>query len=712
MSTSRGPTRRTGAAKASRRATQAAVGSAAFAWSMLLLGGTAQADAPPDPPSDPNPSGDSLWIPASPPPEADATTFESAPAESVSETPAESAEPAESAAAPSPTPAGPPDQSTQTVEIANEGTAVGTTGSNTAIGNSAAGENQADECPTGGTQITLICTATPTGAAGVASGNADANGSLSDSGITQVTNIVANADGQVDILQVALIINIGVGMANSGQNTAGAAGGPSLGAAGTASVGTASIGTGIVNVTGLLADTQVVQGVTIVSGSASDQSVTVLNIGIGYGNSGTNLSVGSVLGDGTQEVAAGGAPGSGEAAIGTGGAGALGDRSGSLIMQIVTVTANENGSITVTQRAVIVNFGLALANSGGNIAASALSAAPAAQRSVIEDLIAALFGLDPATLFGGGSAAIDTGTASATGNQSQSSILQQVTGSVGGDASATSDQSAWIGNFGAALANSGVNGAAGTLAVLPDGSPMANAEAMVARFLQLLTNPEGLVPGNSELSSALDLGSALLDVQGNIGMTEILAGFDESAAFGATDGGVRIRQVTGVLNIAIALADSGNNLAVSNVTGTNTTGGSVTALDAVASQVLGRATILTGTVNVVGEQARVTVCQIRGDDDSICPRDEVNPPAETESGGGPFVEAAVAATGAPATVSTVVKPNTVQTNPAQTNAAQTGLPTTGAPISLQVLLGVAATGGGMVLRRAGRQSGRRDLRTT
>src|SRR5680860_1458778 len=301
MSTSRGPTRRTGAAKASRRATQAAVGSAAFAWSMLLLGGTAQADAPPDPPSDPNPSGDSLWIPASPPPEADATTFESAPAEpvpeepaesvsetpaesvsetpaeSVSETPAESAEPAESAAAPSPTPAGPPDQSTQTVEIANEGTAVGTTGSNTAIGNSAAGENQADECPTGGTQITLICTATPTGAAGVASGNADANGSLSDSGITQVTNIVANADGQVDILQVALIINIGVGMANSGQNTAGAAGGPSLGAAGTASVGTASIGTGIVNVTGLLADTQVVQGVTIVSGSASDQSVTVLN---------------------------------------------------------------------------------------------------------------------------------------------------------------------------------------------------------------------------------------------------------------------------------------------------------------------------------------------------------------------------------------------------------------------------------------------------
>ncbi len=39
-------------------------------------------------------------------------------------------------------------------------------------------------------------------------------------------------------------------------------------------------------------------------------------------------------------------------------------------MQIVTVTAADDGSITVTQRAVIVNFGLALANSGGNYALS------------------------------------------------------------------------------------------------------------------------------------------------------------------------------------------------------------------------------------------------------------------------------------------------------------------------------------------------------
>ena len=54
--------------------------------------------------------------------------------------------------------------------------------------------------------------------------------------------------------------------------------------------------------------------------------------------------------------------------ITSGPAHALGNRSTSTIFQIVTVTASGNGSLLVVQRAIIVNFGLALANSGLNAA--------------------------------------------------------------------------------------------------------------------------------------------------------------------------------------------------------------------------------------------------------------------------------------------------------------------------------------------------------
>ena len=71
------------------------------------------------------------------------------------------------------------------------------------------------------------------------------------------------------------------------------------------------------------------------------------------------------------------------------------------------------------------------------------------------------------------------------------------------------------------------------------------------------------------MAAALNLGSALLDVRGDISATETLAGLDEGEAWESSDGGVRIRQITGVLNIAIALANSGDNVAESVVTGSN-----------------------------------------------------------------------------------------------------------------------------------------------
>ncbi len=59
------------------------------------------------------------------------------------------------------------------------------------------------------------------------------------------------------------------------------------------------------------------------------------------------------------------------------------------------------------------------------------------------------------------------------------------------------------------------------------------------------------------MADALDLGSALLDLRGDISATETLAGLDEGEAWESSEGGVRIRQITGVLNIGISLANSG-----------------------------------------------------------------------------------------------------------------------------------------------------------
>ena len=659
-----------------RRAAKAAVGSAAFAAGVLLLGGTAHATdevVTEAPAPAPDPAGDSLWIPASPPPDA---VVDAPPAE-----PAPATEPAAASPTTDTTPV-PTSQTDQTTTVDSTGTGVANSGGNGAVGNGTAGGVQAEPCPTSGTQVALICTTTPAGAAGVTSGYAGAQGTNSTGGIAQITNIAATGNGQVDVLQVALIINIGVGLSDSGSNAAGASAGDSLGVA-----GVAGIGTGNANVTGLLGNTQIVQGVTVVGGSASDQSVTVVNIGIGVGNTGLNFAAGSVLGGGQQEVAAGGAPGDGSAAIGTGNTNAVGDNSGSLIMQIVTVTAADDGSITVTQRAVIINFGLALANSGGNTALSAMNGLPDAQRTMIEGLIAALFGLDPAMLFGGGSAAIGTGNANAIGNQSQSGIFQTVNGSIAGSDSATADQSAWVGNFGAALANTGLNGAVGTMAVLPDGSPMGSAEQMVSRFLALLANPAALANGDTAMADALDLGSALLNLRGDISATETLAGLDEGKAWESSDGGVRIRQITGVLNIGISMANSGHNVAESRVTGSN-----LDALEPTAAQVLGTASILTGPVDVMGLRSTVCVTQIigdRADFDEACPTPPgpEKPPVDVEVEGKQTPPPAVAV---PVSVPVEVAEKAVQAG---------SLPRTGGSLDLEALFGLALIGGGVLIQR-------------
>ena len=203
----------------------------------------------------------------------------------------------------------------------------------------------------------------------------------------------------------------------------------------------------------------------------ASQLAAVLNIGVGVANSGLNFALAAVSSNNT------GSPSSvtfvtigGGANISAGPASALGNRSTSAVFQVVTVSASGDGSLLVIQRAIIVNFGLALANSGLNVAGGgaltardpgSTQAGAAAAAGAARARTARRARQTTARWIGGALVAIGTGGAHAIGNDTTTGIHQQVTGSVTGDQTAQAIQDAWVGNFGVGVANSGANGAAG-----------------------------------------------------------------------------------------------------------------------------------------------------------------------------------------------------------------------------------------------------------
>ena len=90
---------------------------------------------------------------------------------------------------------------------------------------------------------------------------------------------------------------------------------------------------------------------------------------------------------------------------------------------------------------------------------------------------------------------------------------------------------------------------------------------MVARFLGLLGDPSALSTATPTWPTRSTSARRSSTLRGDISATETLAGLDEGAAWESSDGGVRIRQITGVLNIGISLANSGDNVVESVVTG-------------------------------------------------------------------------------------------------------------------------------------------------
>src|SRR5205085_1312211 len=208
--------------------------------------------------------------------------------------------------------------------------------------------------------------------------------------------------------QTATVLNLGIGIANTGLNAAvgnassststtaqaaSAAGATddavasNFGDSTTNSDGKASIATGNANSIGndSSATTNIAQTVKTdgVNAVLPDQTVNAFDIGIGFSNSGLNLAVGNISQNTatttqTADVTTGGDdtvasnfgeaidPSSGSASITTGNANSVGSAAHTNIAQ--TADASNGGFLLSDQSATSINFGVGIANTGLNAA--------------------------------------------------------------------------------------------------------------------------------------------------------------------------------------------------------------------------------------------------------------------------------------------------------------------------------------------------------
>jgi hypothetical protein len=428
----------------------------------------------------------------------------------------------------------------------------------------------------------------------------------------------------VDILQIALVVNIGVGTSNSGNNVAGAGAGGSTG--GTGSV-TSTTQSGQAGAIGDASTTGVKQSAVVGNGDTSKQTALVVNIGIGIGNSGLNITIGTVNNNGQQAGTQSVTSGQTSGLVQTGNATAIGDKSVSHITQLAGGLASGTAVLTIDQRAIVVNFGTALANSGANVALASfdptsLTPEESAIVSAVLAILAPFFAPQhngTAASMGNTIAKVITGNASALGNASTTDITQTVMGNVTGAGTASAEQRAQVANFGLALANSGFNGA---LAGIPLGGAPSDAQAQLVaaqssllQFLSLLTNLDWLNSANpfAQFSQTVDLGGMQLNLGGSLQGDEFLLGWDSAYApdGGPIPGGVRVRQISGVLNIGFATSDTGDNTVVALVTATHgqngTTLSSHNGINNGGPDVL--AHVLSGNAAAIGNRSDVMVCQ-------------------------------------------------------------------------------------------------------
>ena len=420
------------------------------------------------------------------------------------------------------------------------------------------------------------------------------------------------------------MINLGVANGQTGANGALASGGQG-GAGGDTQT---AIDTGDASAVGNRAQTTVTQAAVVAGGDASTQIAAVLNIGIGVGNSGLNVAMGTVTVDGLSASQLT-LLNTGSAAVQSGSADALGNRSDTRVLQSATGTASGTAVLQIGQWAIVLNFGTAFANSGGNaaIAGTGPGGMSEAEYQAILAIVNVLgpildgIGTTEGATVGSSAAVITTGNTAALGNDSATTIAQTAAGAVSGSDYASATQRATVANLGLALANSGYNAALSNTGTI-DLDALSPAATELGNFLSLLTDTSWLSSPNpfASFAQSVDVGGVTLSLGGDISGVEFLLGWDDALApnAGPAGAGVRVRQISAILNIGIAMSNSGSNTAISLVSGANTTTSSdVQALiSTLAATELGAsangsalARISSGDASAIGSDAVVKICQ-------------------------------------------------------------------------------------------------------
>ena len=274
-------------------------------------------------------------------------------------------------------------------------------------------------------------------------------------------------------------------------------------------------------------------------------------MGLATANSGANV----ITGTGT--AGSGGSIGSGEAS-------ATGNESLTEIEQYADILGMDQSTVNVTQQATVLNVGFALANSGLNdvsgVASGLLTASEADDDAVAQELFAMLL---PALLqsygYGPAQGSINSGNATAVGNDSETFVRQVAMAAASGDGQVDIVQDVLVANMGAAGANTGGNtlGSVHTIDL-----ETANAVVMMAAFMsELLAQVH-----HSANDTAFQARSQGIEIPFQ-GLILRLDGAFEGLDTEVSQGGAQanLRQVSVVVSLGIANANTGGNITSSEV---------------------------------------------------------------------------------------------------------------------------------------------------
>ena len=429
-------------------------------------------------------------------------------------------------------------------------------------------------------------------------GDADAVGSDDTNIVGQQAQVTLADQAIANLLQVALILNVGAALANSGLNDA-VSTPDGNGIAGAIDSGNATaVGNDMAQ--------YITQAARATGDADTDDAAKQLAVSLWMGLANANSGVNSVTGSGS--AGSGGTVGTGEAT-------AIGNQSLTDVLQQATLTGSGSSQLNVEQYATIMNIGFALANSGVNDITGVASGLLAAGDSQTQnDLAVDLFSmLLPALTqsFAGtsGSGTVGTGDATAIGNRSETYVHQIAEAAASGDGIASIIQDVLVANVGAAGANTGGNAIGGRYADLDPDSAKAvvTLAAFLSQMLALVhTQSASAALAMQQHGIEIPFRDIVLQVQGQMqGVDTTLTGESGAQA--------NIRQVTIILSLGIAHSNSGLNRAL-GVNQANAIGASVT-----SDPVTGDA--------FAANKGLMIICQRRNAADIAClaPPDPVQP---------------------------------------------------------------------------------------